>query len=358
MQFSTPLTSNANLAQWGDRLQIHHLASQHSTDTPSSFNPASEAPPILRSEDARAVIHGLSTQPKSLPPHFFYDDRGSLLFEQICQLPEYYLTRTETLIFQTYADDLAHITGACELVELGSGSSTKTRLLLDAYQRAGLPLRYVPIDVSAGILEDSAHQLLTDYPSLKIYGMVGTYQQALHTLMPSTLPSRLIAFIGSTLGNLSPNACDQFLAQIADAMEPGDYFLLGIDLQKSPTVLEAAYNDSQGVTAAFNLNMLRHLNRKFDATFDESQFEHVAFYNEAEHQIEMHLRSRSDQTVQFNALDFSASFAQGETIHSEVSRKFDLQQMQQQLRSHHLNTVHAWTDPNQWFGVILAQRTS
>lgn len=336
---------------WGDRLHIHHLTSPSgASGTPSDIQP------IHQSDDAQAVIQGLSTQPKSLPPRFFYDDRGSLLFEQICQLPEYYLTRTETQIFQTYADDLARMTGACELVELGSGSSTKTRLLLDAYQRADLPLRYVPIDVSAGILKDSAHQLLKDYPSLKIYGMVGTYQQALHALMPSTLPSRLIAFIGSTLGNLPPDACDQFLAQISDAMEPGDYFLLGIDLQKPLAVLEAAYNDSQGVTAAFNLNMLRHLNRKFDANFDENQFEHLAFYNPADNQIEMHLRSLKDQDVQFNALDFSVSFTQGETIHSEVSRKFDLQQMQQQLRSHHLDTVKVWTDPKQWFGVILSQR--
>ncbi len=358
MQLSKSLVTDSDQLNWGDRLQIHHLtAPQTSSSSNSSSGTSLESPSIQHSKDAQAVIQGLGTQPKSLPPQFFYDDRGSLLFEQICELPEYYLTRTETQIFQTYADSLAQITGACELVELGSGSSTKTRLLLDAYQRADLPLRYVPIDVSAGILKDSAHQLLKDYPTLKIYGIVGTYQKALHTLMPLTLPSRLIAFIGSTLGNLPPKACDQFLAQIADAMKLGDYFLLGIDLQKSPEVLEAAYNDSQGVTAAFNLNMLRHLNQKFDANFAEGQFEHLAFYNRGANQIEMHLRSLTDQTVQFKALNFSATFAQGETIHSEVSRKFDLQQIQQQLRSHHLEPVHVWTDPKQWFGVILSQRT-
>ncbi len=344
---------SSDVGEWGDRLHIHPLhAPAASQLTPSPSTHAGEYSP----EDIQAVIQGLSAQPKSLPPRFFYDDRGSRLFEQICQLPEYYLTRTETQIFQTCADAIAQITGACELVELGSGSSTKTRLLLDAYQRANLPLRYVPIDVSAGILKDSAHQLLADYATLKIYGMVGTYEQALHALMPSTLPSRLIAFIGSTLGNLLPDECDQFLAHIAEALEPGDYFLLGIDLQKSIDVLEAAYNDSQGITAAFNLNMLHHLNQKFAANFDGTQFEHVAFYNTALNQIEMHLKSLTHQEVHFSAPNFSVSFEAGETIHSEVSRKFDLQQMQQQLRSHGLATVKVWTDPQEWFGVILAQR--
>jgi len=306
--------------------------------------------------DAEMVIQGLNQSPKTLPPRFFYDDYGSQLFEQICQLPEYYLTRTETQIFQQCADDIARITGDCELVELGSGSSTKTRIILDAYQAANLPLRYVPIDVSAGILKDSAHQLLRDYPDLKVYGIVGTYQQALQTLMPSTLPKRLIAFIGSTLGNLRPEFCDRFLAQISNALTPGDYFLLGIDLQKDPSILEAAYNDRQGVTAAFNLNMLTHLNRKFAANFEVDQFEHVAFYNADLNQIEMHLRSKVAQAVSFDALNFTTHFDAGETIHSEVSRKFNLQQMSNQLRSHHLETIKVWTDEKQWFGVVLAQR--
>ena len=335
-------TDNIEKTDLGDRFQIHHL---HRSFTSS----------LDSHDDAQVVIQGLSACPKTLPPRFFYDDRGSQLFEQICQLPEYYLTRTETQIFQACADEIAQLTGPCELVELGSGSSTKTRIILDAYQRATLPLRYVPIDVSEGILHDSSQQLLADYPTLKIYGLVGTYQQALQTLMPSTLPSRLIAFIGSTLGNLPPESCDQFLTQIADALEVGDYFLLGIDLQKSVSILESAYNDSQEITAAFNLNMLQHLNRKFAGDFDVAQFEHVAFYNKQLNQIEMHLRSVTNQVVHLNALNFRAEFETGETIHSEVSRKFDLQQIQDQLRSHHLETVNVWTDPHQWFGVILAQ---
>ncbi|MEM9451203.1 MAG: L-histidine N(alpha)-methyltransferase [Cyanobacteria bacterium P01_E01_bin.6] len=337
--------STMTSAQISQRLQIHCLQAS------STISPDPQ-------DDADVVIQGLGDRPKTLPPRFFYDDYGSQLFEQICQLPEYYLTRAETQIFQTCADQIAQITGACELVELGSGSSTKTRIILDAYQQAELPLRYVPIDISEGILRESAHQLLTDYDTLKIYGIVGTYQQALKTLMPSTLPKRLIAFIGSTLGNLPPAQCNQFLSQIADALTPGDYFLLGIDLQKDPSILEAAYNDSQGITAAFNLNMLNHLNRKFSGDFDENQFEHVAFYNTDLHQIEMHLRSKVEQAVHLKTLNFNVHFDEGETIHSEVSRKFNLQEIAAQLRSHGLDTVEVWTDPQQWFGVILAKRHS
>lgn len=306
-------------------------------------------------DDATAVVRGLSQRPKSLPPRFFYDDHGSQLFEEICQLFEYYLTRTETEILQSCAADIARLTGPCELVELGSGSSTKTRILLDAYRDRGYPLHYVPVDVSAGILKDSAIALLSDYPTLKMYGLVGTYQLALQNLRPSTLPRRMIGFIGSTLGNLTPEECQVFLSQIAAALTPGDYVLLGVDLQKSKAVLEAAYNDRQGVTAAFNLNMLRHLNRAFDGDFDLSQFEHVAFYNEAQNQIEMHLRSRVAQTIHLSALNLTVDFAEGETIHSEISRKFDLNQLTRDLQTHHLETVKIWTDSNQWFGVILSQ---
>jgi dimethylhistidine N-methyltransferase len=366
MQDSSTLNSSHQNTQYSDAHSPYatHAPTEQSPDSPVPANQrlhiqtldASTASPSEHHSDADLVIQGLSQPSKTLPPRFFYDDRGSQLFEHICQLPEYYLTRTETQIFQAYADEIAKTTGECEVVELGSGSSTKTRIILDAYQAAQLPLRYVPIDVSAGILQESSYQLLNDYPSLKIYGIVGTYQQALQTLMPSTLSRRLIAFIGSTLGNLPPEPCDRFLAQIANALTPGDYFLLGIDLQKDPAVLEAAYDDSQGVTAAFNLNMLTHLNRKFSANFDVSQFEHVAFYNAELNQIEMHLRSKIKQAVVFAALNFTAHFEAGETIHSEVSRKFNLQQMSEQLRSHNLKTVKTWTDPKEWFGVVLAQR--
>ena len=323
------------------RLQIEHL-----------LTPGKLPTELTAGSD---VVEGLTQTRKSLPPRYFYDDRGSQLFEEICELPEYYLTRTETAILQKYAGEIARLTGAAELVELGSGSSTKTRILLDAYNELGYPLRYLPIDVSAGILESSAGELLADYPSLEVRGLVSTYELALERLKPTRLDSRMICFIGSTLGNLTPQECDRFLSQITDALQIGEYFLLGIDLQKSKDLLEAAYNDRLGVTAAFNLNMLTHLNWRFQGNFDLSQFEHEAFYNESECQIEMHLRSLQAQTVQLRALNLTVDFALGETILTEISRKFHLKQMQQYLQGKGLVPLQVWTDPNQWFGLLLCQ---
>ncbi|MDB9509988.1 L-histidine N(alpha)-methyltransferase [Kamptonema animale CS-326] len=304
------------------------------------------------------VINGLSQHPKSLPPRYFYDDRGSKLFELICELPEYYLTRTETTILQECASQIAHLTGPAEIVELGSGSSTKTRILLDAYSQLGYPLRYLPIDISETILESSAYQLLTDYPSLEIHGIVSTYDLALAKLTPSPLPTRMICFLGSTLGNLNPEECDVFFSQIVGAMRLGEYFLLGVDLHKSKDILEPAYNDSQGVTAAFNLNMLQHLNRLFEGNFDLTQFQHWAFYNEEFHQIEMHLQSRRSQTVELRGLNLTVEFEEGETIRSEISRKFDLKIIQEELSRRGLVPLQVWTDKNHRFGLMLSQLQS
>lgn len=343
---------NSDIKQWesspslgGERLRLDRLAE-----------------PIVRSEEAEIVgqdvIDGLRQSPKTLPPKYFYDDRGSELFEQICDLPEYYLTRTETAILRTCAGTIAQTTGACELVELGSGSSVKTRILLDAYQNQGYPLHYAPIDISAGMLESSAKTLLLDYPTLHIHALAATYEQALESLPPCPLPRRMVAFIGSTLGNLSPQECDRFFSQITAALNPGDYFLLGVDLQKTRELLEAAYDDSQGVTAAFNLNMLRHLNWKFGGNFDLTQFEHVAYYNPVQHQIEMHLRSLRSQTVTLDRLNLTIEFVAGETILSEISRKFDLGQIQADLQPWKLKPVQVWTDAKNWFGLLLCQRSA
>ncbi len=316
---------------------------------------------IVTSDDAqdsarRDARSGLSTIPKSLPPYFFYDDRGSQLFEQICQLPEYYPTRTEAGILRDCAAEIVDITGVCELVELGSGSSIKTRLLLDAYAAANYPIRYLPIDVSAGILEHSSRALLQDYPTLQVHALASTYDRGLASLPTSELPNRAISFIGSSLGNLPPDYCQSFLASIAAALRSGEFFLLGIDLHKDRGLLEAAYDDSQGVTAAFNLNMLRHLNRRFDGNFDLDRFRHHSFYNEAERQIEIYLKSLVDQTVTLKELDLTVEFEAGELMLTEISRKFDLSQMQQQLSELGLNPVRTWTDPNNYFALILAQR--
>ena len=305
-----------------------------------------------RDED---VVKGLSQVPKTLPPRYFYDDQGSELFEQICGLPEYYPTRTEASILQQSAAEIAQMTGPCELVELGSGSSTKTRILLDAYGALGYPLHYLPIDVSAGILEESALHLLKSYPTLQVHGVVSTFDLALEKLAPSPLPTRMLCFLGSTLGNLNPEECDQFFTQTGDALDKGAYFLLGVDLQKPKAIVEAAYNDSQGVTAAFNLNVLRHLNRKFGGNFDLAQFKHVAFYNQSLQQIEMHLESLVDQVVYLEALDLRVTFEARETILTEISRKFNVESIQEELAAKGLVPIQTWTDPNGWFGLLLCQ---
>ncbi len=314
--------------------------------------PTVSSPEIDNGSD---VMQGLTQTQKTLSPRYFYDDRGSDLFEQICELPEYYPTRTEAAILQTCSAEIAQITGSSEIVELGSGSSTKTRILLDAYKNLGYPLRYLPIDVSGGMLESSANQLLLDYPSLQVHGLVSTYEVALANLTPASLPTRTLCFLGSTLGNLNGEECDRFFADIVQALKVGEYFLLGIDLHKSPDILEPAYNDAQGVTAEFNQNILHHLNWRFDANFKPEQFEHWAFYNQEKHQIEMHLRSRRAQTVQLRALDLTVEFEPEETILTEISRKFDLEEMRQYLQTQGLTTVKTWTDSNQWFGLVLAQ---
>ena len=323
------------------RIRIHYLESAHDSSG------------VL--DNGQDVIEGLSQSPKTLPPKYFYDDYGSQLFEQICELPEYYPTRTEAWMLKEYADAIAHHTGPCDLIELGSGSSTKTRLLLDAYQRQGRSLYYQPIDVSAGILVESAQKLLSEYPTLHVHGQVGTYEQALANLPASQLGRRMVFFLGSSLGNFSPSECDRFFEQVTDVLNPGDFFLLGIDLQKETHILEAAYNDAQEVTAAFNLNMLTHLNQQFEGNFDLQNFYHKAIYNEDEAQIEMHLHCQKTHRVDLETLKLSIPFAKGETIRTEISRKFTLGTMQQYLQKKGLSTVNTWTDPKQLFGIILCR---
>ncbi len=306
--------------------------------------------------EGKDVIDGLTQSPKFLPPHYFYDSKGSQIFEQICALPEYYPTRTEAAILQQNAGKIAEITGSCELIELGSGSSTKTRLLLDAYSDLNHPLHYFPIDVSGSILKESAYNLLKDYPTLQVRGLVGTYEQALSQLKPSSLPQRMIIFLGSTIGNFTHSECDRFISQVAAALNKGDYFLLGIDLQKPKHILEAAYNDSQGITAAFNLNMLQHLNWRFGGDFDLDSFSHKAIYNQSAKQIEMYLVSQQTQVVCLETLDLVVNFTAGEKILTEISRKFNRQQLKDYLTTKGLKVIESWTDSNQWFALLLCQR--
>jgi dimethylhistidine N-methyltransferase len=306
------------------------------------------------------VIAGLQQSPKTLPPHYFYDDRGSLLFEQICLLPEYYPTRTEASILQAIAKELVQITGPCDFIELGSGSSTKTRILLDAFAEENIALRYIPVDISEAILKENAEAILATYPHLTVQGLVSTYQLALASLPDHNYPHRLMAFLGSSLGNFSPEDCQVFFEQVGQALDPGDYFLLGVDLCKPADILEAAYNDAQGVTAEFNLNMLRHLNWRFQGNFALDNFSHRAVFNQQKSQIEMYLRSGTKQTVRLENLDLTVDLQAGETILTEISRKFSLHAnnpnaIPRQLADHGLEPLQVWTDDQQWFAVILGR---
>jgi L-histidine Nalpha-methyltransferase len=307
-------------------------------------------------DDGSDVIQGLTQTPKTLPCRYFYDDRGSELFEQITDLPEYYPTRTEQAILETYVSEIIALTGACELIELGSGSSRKTHTLLTAYSQLPDPLHYYPIDVSAGILRSTALDLLETYPQLNVCGVAGTYERALENLPPRIIENRMLMFLGSTMGNLDDRSRDIFLTQVQQALQPGEFFLLGVDLQKPIDILEAAYNDAQGVTAAFNLNVLRHLNDRFDGNFNLENFAHLAFFNSTASQIEMHLKSSIDQTVKLKALDLEISFKAGETIHTEISRKFNIPALTNTLTAHALQPLKIWTDPQSWFGLVLCQR--
>lgn len=311
---------------------------------------------LPRIDDGRDVVQGLTQIPKTLPCRYFYDDRGSELFEQITDLPEYYPTRTEQAILDTYVSEIVALTGACELIELGSGSSRKTHTLLAAYSQLDNPLHYYPIDVSAGILRTTALNLLDTYPQLNVCGVAGTYERALAQLPPRIIENRMLMFLGSTMGNLDDQSRDIFLTQVQQALQAGEFFLLGVDLQKPINILEAAYNDTQGVTAAFNLNVLDHLNDRFDGNFNLDQFAHLAFFNHTASQIEMHLKSLTDQTVKLTALNLEISLKSGETIHTEISRKFNLAELSDTLTAHALQPINIWTDPQSWFGLILCQR--
>ncbi|MEM8637282.1 MAG: L-histidine N(alpha)-methyltransferase [Cyanobacteria bacterium P01_G01_bin.54] len=310
----------------------------------------------INAEQGVDIIRGLSQTPKNLPPQYFYDERGSILFEEICDLPEYYPTRTEASILRDFSHAIARETGPCELIELGSGSSTKTRYLLTAYTALEQAFQYVPVDVSGEILTQSAHQLIKEYPNLSVYGLVGTYEQALAQLPTPPSTPRLMIFLGSTLGNFTPEQSDRFLAKIHGSLRSGDYFLLGVDLQKAPEVLHAAYNDAQGVTAAFNLNMLTHLNWRFGSNFDLNTFSHRAVYNQDLGQIEMYLDCHTDQKINFKTLNYQVHCHAGETIQTEISRKFRIDALSNHFNQHHLALRQVWTDTKDWFALLLLQR--
>ena len=297
------------------------------------------------------VRRGLSASPKSLPPKWFYDKVGSDLFEAITQLPEYYPTRAEAEILQRESGAIAAASGADTLVELGSGSSTKTRLLLDALQTRQTLRRYVALDVSAAAIEGAAGSLVDDYPGLSVHGLVADFDHHLD-LIPGG-GSRLIAFLGGTIGNFEPEPRQQFLSAIGEQLGPSDTFLLGTDLVKSPSVLLPAYDDAQGVTAAFNRNVLSVINRQLDADFDVESFEHVAVWDAANEWIEMRLRAAKKMTVNIRGLDMTVTFEAGEELRTEISAKFRRESLRKDMASAGFVEQSWWTDSKDRFALSL-----
>ncbi|NYJ05647.1 L-histidine N(alpha)-methyltransferase [Petropleomorpha daqingensis] len=299
------------------------------------------------------ALAGLTATPKELPPRWFYDERGSELFDRITRLPEYYPTRTERSILDARAGEIAAAAGADVLVELGSGTSEKTRLLLTALREAGTLRRFVPFDVDPSVLRLAGAALTEEYPGLEVDGVVGDFTRHLGEL--PTDGRRMVAFLGSTIGNLAPAERAAFLADLAATLQPGDSFLLGTDLVKDPGRLVRAYDDAEGVTAEFNRNVLLVLNRELKADFDPESFDHVALWD-AEHEwIEMRLRSARDQQVNVAALDLGVPFAAGEEMRTEISAKFRKAGVERELAAAGLAMTHWWTDPAGDFGLSLAQ---
>lgn len=303
---------------------------------------------------ASDVMHGLLDMPKTLPAKWFYDPCGSRLFDKITDLDEYYLTRRERALLSQVAGQIVSEVAPVELIELGAGSSTKTPLLLDAIAATGRLERYVPVDVSASAMEEAAPRLLDLYPGLEISACICDFTRRIPALStPSTGP-RLLAFLGSTIGNLQPVEVRAFLGSLREGMRPGDALLLGTDLVKDVAVLEAAYDDPGGVTAEFNLNVLEVINRELKADFDVASFQHEASYNRSLDRMEMRLRSREPQVVRIEALGIEVTFLEGESILTEISRKFTRATVEQSYTGGGLKPGAWFEDADGWYALSLA----
>ncbi len=300
------------------------------------------------------VKKGLTSELKYLPFVYFYDHIGSQLFEKICELPEYYLTRTETDILEANANDIvSKFTEKTVLVELGSGSSVKTRILIEAFLERQSLAHYTPIDVSHQMLEESSCSLLEKYPGLEINAIVARYNEGIDQLNIQTDQQNLITWLGSSIGNFDRSEVTTLLQHIQGIMLPNDRFLIGIDLQKEKTILENAYNDAQGVTAEFNLNLLTHVNRELGANFDLEDFVHQAIYNEKIGRIEMYLVSNINQKVFISELDLEVSFKENETIHTENSFKYSLDGIDMLAEETGLYVEQQWFDSERLFSLNL-----
>jgi L-histidine N-alpha-methyltransferase len=313
-------------------------------------------PGALAEQMAADVRAGLTATPKTLPPKYFYDARGSELFDEITRLPEYYPSRTEAGILAARADEIAAVTRAETLVELGSGTSEKTRRLLAALRDAGTLRRFVPFDVDPAVLSDASAAIARDFAGVDVEPVVGDFERHLGALPRH--PRRLLVFLGSTIGNLEPVQRAAFLRAIRSGMAAGDCFLLGTDLVKSPDRLVAAYDDAQGVTAAFNKNILAVVNRELAADFDVAAFEHVAVWDAELERIEMRLRSSSEQAVTIGALDMTVRFERGEQLRTEISAKFRRETVEAELTTAGLALQAWWTDPAGDFALSLSRVTT
>jgi len=310
---------------------------------------------VLVSPIAEEVMHGLSARPRRLPPKLFYDAAGSQLFDQITETPEYYPTRTERAILHEFAGDMVQQAGNnLTLVELGAGSASKTQVLIQALLRRQLRADFYPVDVSSSALQGALASLNGHFPRLRVAPIVADYTHHLPDL--KQLPGRkLVLFLGSTIGNFEPEEAEDFLRNVRGSLQKGDALLIGFDLIKDADVLDAAYNDAQGVTARFNKNMLVRINRELGGSFDVDSFEHVAFWNKRKSRIEMHLESQYEQTVWIEDLGRGFHFEQGERIHTENSYKFSLRLIRQLLRNGGFKLEKSWTDPQGWFCEALAR---
>jgi L-histidine N-alpha-methyltransferase len=303
----------------------------------------------------RDIRQGLSSRPRTLPSKYFYDERGSQLFERITELPEYYPTRAEREVLETRAPDIARIAHPREVVELGSGSAKKTRVLLEAALDQGRLERYVPLDVSREIAEESARELIDDYPGLHVHAVIGDFEHHLDEIPEGE--DRLIALLGGTVGNFERPDAIRLLGEIARRMGPTDHFLLGTDLIKNPAVLEAAYDDARGVTAEFNKNILHVLNERLDGNFNPDDFEHVAFYNEERKRVEMHLRAIRPVDVRLGVIDLDVEIDRDETIRTEVSCKYTKDSVETMLREAGLELDGWFTDEAARYALSLSRRT-
>jgi L-histidine N-alpha-methyltransferase len=305
---------------------------------------------------ANDVLDGLTRPFKELPPKHFYDARGSELFGQICELPEYYPTRTEMGIIEHRASEIIAETAAGELVELGSGASDKARIVLDAMAEAGTLRRYIPLDVSESVVRDAADTLVRHYDGLQVHGVIGDFERHLERVPPRDGVPRIVALLGGTIGNFPPGTRRGLLRKIGELLGPDDRLLLGTDLVKDPDVIEAAYDDADGVTAEFNRNVLHVINRELGADFAPDGFDHVAFFDRRHEWIEMRLRAQRPCTVLISDLGLRVDFAAGEELRTEISAKFTRARLEADFAAAGLRLDRWYTDDDALFALSLAAR--